>query len=149
MTGVIAVMPYMPRFETVNVAPDSSDGVTSPCGRAPPDGVTRRRWSRATSGLRRRSWYNQGMVSGDGDPDVDARVQLEAAVAKGTVRERMVAERERRGLDDHVVEGRTASADVFELFSECICGVHHDFCLHLEVRDGGLRLGHPPGDQCL
>ncbi len=27
MTGVICVIPYIPRFETVNVAPDSSGGV--------------------------------------------------------------------------------------------------------------------------
>ena len=30
ITGVIAVIPYMPRFETVNVAPDSSGGVIVP-----------------------------------------------------------------------------------------------------------------------
>ena len=30
ITGLIAVIPYMPRFETVNVAPESSAGVIFP-----------------------------------------------------------------------------------------------------------------------
>ena len=46
------------------------------------------------------------MIGGDGDSDVDPRVECEAAVAIGAVRERMVAERERRSFDDQVIERR-------------------------------------------
>src|ERR687895_282792 len=77
--------PYIPRLETVKVPPESSGGVTVPS---------------------RTRLASQGVAGGHGDPDVDARVLLESAVAVGAVGARELAERDRRRLHHHVVEGR-------------------------------------------
>ena len=79
--GRIAVIPYMPRFETVNVAPESSPGVTSPLR-------TRSASRRDFGGDRPKGLlvgvedggHDERVLGGDGDADVDARVELEAAI---------------------------------------------------------------------
>ncbi len=50
--------------------------------------------------------HHERVLPGHRDADVHARVELELPVAVGAVRAREVLERERRGLDHEVVEGR-------------------------------------------
>ena len=54
--------------------------------------------------------HDERVVGRDGDADVDARVELEAAVLVGAVGARELAQRQRGRLDDHVVVGGDGAA---------------------------------------
>ncbi len=97
--------PNMPRLETVKVPPESSGGVIVPSRTLP----ARARASVAISRRPLRSasktvGTTSASCGGDGDADVDPRVELEAPVLVGAVGPRELAQRQRAGLDDHVVE---------------------------------------------
>ena len=47
---------------------------------------------------------DERVLGGDRDPDVDPRVELEAPVPVGAVGPRVLPQRQRTGLDHHVVE---------------------------------------------
>ena len=96
--------------------------------------------------------YDQRVASGDGDPDVDALIELPLAVAIGTVRARELAQRDRARLDDHVVERRDHGAlgrGGLDPSSRSPGGAHVDVRLQIEVRRGRLRLGHAAADGLL
>ena len=104
MIALKSLTPNMPRLDTVNVPPPSSGGVIEP-SRTRSASV---RVSRAISPSDLASASNTvGTTSApsaaDRHADVDARVQLQAAVAVAAVRARMLAQRQRAGLHDHVV----------------------------------------------
>src|SRR5215216_5383415 len=150
ITGVIAVIPYMPRLDTVNVAPDSSAGVIEPSRTAPAS----RRTSFAIAPTERVSASTTvGTISepsaANGHADVHVVVQLERVVLVGAVRQRELTQRERGGLDDEVVDRRRALSPGLELRSEREQVVDDDLGLDLEVRHGCLRLDHPAGDHLL
>ena len=153
MTAVKWVTPYMPRFETVNVPPASSGGRTV---------LSRTRSARARvvramspSDLRvgvedRRD--DERVLAGDGDADVDAGVQFEAAVAVGAVGAGELAQGERGCFDDHVVErwdGLVVAGGVLELGAQRAGGGHVDVGGDREVGDGRLGFGHAAGDDLL
>ena len=153
MTASKLSIPNMPRFETVNVPPESSGGVIGPSR-------TRSASARASraispSGLRSASntvGTTSASCDGDRDADVDAPVQLEAPVAVGAVDARELAQRERAGLDDEVVErrARARSTDASSSWRAADARLLHvDVDVQREVRDGRPRLGHPSGDQLL
>ena len=104
----------MPRLETVNVPPPSSGGVIVAV--AHPRG--QRAVSRAISPSDFSSASNTvGTTSAspargcrDRHADVHARVELQPAVAVAAVRARVLAQRERARLDDHVVVRRAPPA---------------------------------------
>ena len=87
----------MPRFETVKVPPESSGGVIVPsrtrcasarvsvaiCAQPLEVGVEDRR-------------HDQRVLGGDRDADVDAGIELEAAVAVGAVGARVLAQGDAR-----------------------------------------------------
>ena len=89
-------IPYIPRLETVKVAPESSGGVIDPSR-------TRSARARASAAISRSPLRSASKTVGttsasrrrDGDPDVDPRVELEAAVAVGAVGPRVLAQRDR------------------------------------------------------
>ena len=144
-------IPNMPRLETVKVAPESSGGVIEP--------------SRTFSASARDSLRDlpealavgvedgrddERVPGGDRDPDVDPRVELEAAVAVGAVGARVLAQGQRAGLDDHVVEGgddvALGAASSLTRAARLDRPRHVDLGLEVEVRRGRLRLRHPAGD---
>src|SRR3954452_86632 len=92
-------------------------------------------------------------LAGDRDADVDAAVELEAAVLVRGVDEREVAQGDRARLDDHVVVGRHRRVlllgEPLELLAQLDRALHVDVHRQREVRDRRLRLGHPPGDDLL
>src|SRR4029453_13477705 len=63
-----------------------------------------------------------------------------------------LAQRETAGLDDHVVERRGGPAlldNLLELRPHLDRSRHVDLHLEIEVRDGRLRLRHPPRNRLL
>ena len=97
--------------------------------------------------------HDERVVGGDGDADVDARVELEAAVLVGAVGARVLAQRQRRRLDDHVVVGRHRAAQRLgrglELLAQGDGALHVDVGGDGELGDGRLGLRHPPRDDLL
>ena len=143
----------MPRLETVKVPPESSGGVIVPsrtrCGQRPRLG---RDLPQALAVGVEDGRHDERVLGGHRDADVDPRVELEAAVAVGAVGARVLAQRERAGLDDHVVEGGHDVALLrrrLEARPGLDRAAHVDLGLQVEVRRGRLRLGHPPGDGLL
>ena len=154
MTALNSVTPNMPRFETVNVPPESSGGVTALARTRSASA----RVSRAISPSDFLSASNtvgttSASCGGDGDADVDARVELEAAVLVGAVGARVLAQRERRRLDDHVVVGRHRAAHGLgrglELLAQLDRALHVDVGGDRELGHRGLGLRHPPRDDLL
>ena len=95
---------------------------------------------------------HEGVLRGDRDADVDARVELDLAVAVGAVGTRVFPQRDGAGLDHHVVEGRHDLAFLggrLQPRAALDGGGHVDLGLQIEVRRGRLRLRHPPGDRLL
>ncbi len=96
--------------------------------------------------------HDQRVLRGDRDAHVDPRIQLQPPVAIGAVRPRVLAKRDRARLDDHVVERRHRLALLRRRLDPCSRRHrprHVDLRREIEVRRGGLRLGHPPGDGLL
>ena len=78
--------PNIPRFETVNVPPESSGGVICPSRTFCASARERRGdlAQRLLVGVEDRRDHER-ILRGDGDPDVDPRVDLDVAVAVGAV----------------------------------------------------------------
>ena len=97
----------MPRLETVKVPPESSGGVIDPSRTRGGErlGLRRDLAQALEVGVEDRR-HDERVLRRDRDPDVDPRVELDPAVAVGAVGARVLAQRERAGLDHHVVEGR-------------------------------------------
>src|SRR5215218_8928882 len=97
--------------------------------------------------------HDQRALARDRHADVDAAVDLVLAVAIAAVDEREVAEGDRAGLDDHVVVRRHRRVVLLgqglELLAQLHRALHVDVGRQREVRDRGLRLGHPAGDDLL
>ena len=91
------------------------------------------------------------VLAGHRDADVDARVQLELAVAVGAVRARELLQRQRGGLDHEVVERRrgVVAGRGLELLAERDGLLHVDLEREHELRRGRLGLGHPARDRLL
>ena len=94
MTAVIAVIPNIPRFETVKVAPVSSGGVAvrgpDALGETPAVSCDLTQRLDARVGDR---GHDQPIVGCDRDADVHVIVELERAVLERAVDERMVRKR--------------------------------------------------------
>ena len=99
-------IPNMPRFETVKVPPESSGGVILPSRTlaATLTGVLGDLGEALAIGVKD-GGDHQGVLGGDGDADVDPRVELEAPVPIGAVGSRELLQGQGAGLDHHVVEG--------------------------------------------
>ena len=87
------------------MAPESSGGVIWPsrtrCGQRPRlDGDLAQSLAVGVEDGR----HDERVTRRNRDADVDPRVELEATVAVGAVRPRMLAQSQRAGLDHHVVE---------------------------------------------
>ena len=163
MIAVKLATPYMPRLDTVNVPPPSSGGVIVPSRTR----AASARVSRAISPSDFSSASNTvGTTSAPSaahrHADVHARVQLQAPVAIAAVRARVLAQRQRAGLHDHVVVvgactpsarrallGAARAREPLELGAQRHARVHVDLDLQREVGDRRLRLGHPPRDRLL
>src|SRR6478735_8344520 len=118
-------IPYIPRLETVNVAPESSGGVICP---------------------------PRTRCASHRHPDIDPRVELEPPIPIGPICPRVLAQRQRTGLDHHVVERRhhgVLRSQRFQLSPPLNRLTHIHRSTQIEVRRGGLRLGHPARDHLL
>ena len=88
---------------------------------------------------------DQAAFDRDGDVDVDIGVVVERVALKRGVEVRELAQRQRRRLDDQIVEGDLARVvrDLgVDLLAEAHRGVHVDFRRDVEVRNDLLGLGH-------
>jgi hypothetical protein len=94
--------------------------------------------------------HDQPVVEGDRDPHVGVRVVEQALVRPGAVELRVLHERAGDRAHHEVVEADLL-ADLRQAGVELAAQVHRlghvDLVLQVEVRDGGLRLGHPAGDR--
>ena len=105
--GEAALTPNMPRFDTVKVPPPSSGGVIAPARtRSASARVSRAISPSDFSSASNTVGTTSASVGRHRDADVDARVQLQAPVAVAAVGRRVLAQRQRARLDDHVVVGR-------------------------------------------
>ena len=111
MIAVNERTPNMPRFETVNVPSRRSSGWSARRRARVREARVSRRRSRRASCVSASSddGHEQRVVGRDRDPDVDARVALDRAVDVRRVEARKLAQRRGGGLDDEVVERRSAS----------------------------------------
>ena len=93
--------------------------------------------------------HDQALVERHGDADVRRAVLVELAVDPRAVELRVVAQRERAGAHDQVVD-RQLDALVRELGVELLAQrqrlAHVDLALQVEVRHLRLRLAHAPRD---
>ena len=83
------------------------------------------------------------------EADVHPRVELELAVAIGAVHARVLAQRGRRGLHDHVGVRRRELGLALEPRAQLDRQGHVDVDGERVVGRRGLRLGHPPRDGLL
>ena len=154
MTATNSRTPYIPRFETVNVPPESSGGVIDPSRtRAASARVSARDLAqRLAVGVEHRRDHER-VLRGDRDADVHALVELEPPVAVAAVRARELLQRQRAGLHDQMSlsDGTTSPSPAAALIAARSIDrlLHVDVGLQREVGDGRPRLGHPPRDHLL
>ena len=136
----------------MKVPPESSGGVIAPARtRSASARDSRGDWPRRLAVGVEHGRDDERVLARHGDADVDARVELELAVAVGAVGAREVAQRERARLDDEVVErgGGLVAGRGLELLAQRDGLLHVDLDGDDEVGRGRLRLGHPPRDGLL